>query len=61
MEVKLFEIAERIRCLREILGITVEEMAKCWLGAFGEDKELSFGRCREMKSFDELYEGLRPL
>lgn len=27
----------------------------------GEDKELSFGRCREMKSFDELYEGLRPL
>ena len=27
MEVKLFEIAERIRCLREILGITVEEMA----------------------------------
>ena len=27
MEVKLFEIAERIRCLREILGITAEEMA----------------------------------
>ena len=27
MEVKLFEIAERIRCLREILEITPEEMA----------------------------------
>ena len=49
------------RQFMEHLEITVEEMAKCWLGAFGEDKELSFGRCREMKSFDELYEGLRPL
>ena len=43
------------------LEITVEELAKCFLLEFGEDKELSFGRCREMKSFDELYEGLRPL
>lgn len=43
------------------LEITVEEMTKCYLGAFGENKELSFGRCRSMKSFEELYEGLRSL
>ena len=36
MEVKLFEIAERIRCLREILGITVEEMAAaCMVDSMG--------------------------
>ena len=40
---------------------TVEELAKCWLLEFGEDRELSFGRCRSMKSFDELYEGLKNL
>ncbi len=38
-----------------------KELTKCYLGAFGENKELSFGRCRGMKSFEELYEGLRPL
>ena len=43
------------------LEITVEEMAKCFLGVFGESKELSFGRCRSMKSFQELYKGLKPL
>lgn len=37
---------------------TVEELAKCYLLEFGENKELSFGRCRKMKSFTELYEGL---
>lgn len=40
---------------------TVEELAKCWLLEFGEDRELSFGRCRSMKSFDELYDGLKKL
>ena len=40
---------------------TVEELAKCWLLEFGEDRELSFGRCRSMKSFDELYDGLKNL
>ena len=45
----------------EHLEITVEEMAKCWLSAFGEDKELSFGRCAGGKSFNELYEGLNNL
>ena len=40
---------------------TVEELAKCWLLEFGEDRELSFGRCRSMKSFEELYDGLKNL
>lgn len=44
-----------------MLETTVEEMTKCWLAAVGEDTELSYGRCRGMKSFNELYEGLKPL
>ncbi len=40
---------------------TVEELTKCFLFEFGEDKELSFGRCREQKSFNELYDGLKNL
>ena len=44
-----------------MLEQTVEELAKCYLGAFGENKELSYGRCRTMKSFNELYDGLKPL
>ena len=40
---------------------TVEELAKCFLLEFGEDKELSYGRCRSMKSFNELYDGLKKL
>lgn len=40
---------------------TVEELAKCFLLEFGENRELSFGRCRGMKSFDELYDGLRSI
>ena len=40
---------------------TVEELAKCWLLEFGEDKELSFGRCKLQKSFTELYDGLKNL
>ena len=49
------------RQFMEHLEITVEELTKCWLVAFGGDKGLSFGRCREMKSFDELFDGLKPL
>ena len=45
----------------EMLEITVEVLTKCYLGAFGENKELSFGRCAGMKSFNELYDGLKPL
>ncbi|MBR5383432.1 MAG: hypothetical protein IK133_06370 [Clostridia bacterium] len=40
---------------------TVEELTKCFLLEFGEDKELSFGRCRGMKSFNELYDGLKSI
>ena len=40
---------------------TVEELAKCFLLEFGEDRELSFGRCRQMKSFNELYDGLKSI
>ncbi len=40
---------------------TVEELTKCFLLEFGENRELSFGRCRAQKSFDELFDGLKPL
>lgn len=40
---------------------TVEELTKCFLLEFGDNKELSFGRCNRMKSFNELYEGLKSI
>ena len=40
---------------------TVEELTKCFLLEFGENRALSFGRCRAQKSFDELFDGLRNL
>lgn len=40
---------------------TVEELAKCYLLEFGENRELSFGRCRGLKSYDELFDGLKSL
>ncbi len=43
------------------LEATVEELAKCFLLEFGEDKELSFGRCKGQRSFNELFEGLKNL
>ncbi len=43
------------------LEITVEELTKCFLGYYGENKELSFGRCKEKKSFDELFGGLKSI
>lgn len=43
------------------LEITVEELAKCFLLEFGEDRALSFGRCAGEKSFNELYNGLNNL
>lgn len=45
----------------ETLEQTVEELAKCFLMEFGENKELSFGRCKLQKSFTELYDGLNNL
>lgn len=40
---------------------TVEELAKCFLLEFGDNRELSFGRCKGKKSFNELYDGLKNL
>ncbi len=40
---------------------TVEELTKCFLLEFGENRELSYGRCRGMKSFNELYDGLKNI
>ena len=44
-----------------MLEQTVEELTKCYLGAFGENKELSYGRCAGMPSYNELYDGLKSL
>lgn len=44
-----------------MLEQTVEELTKCYLGAFGENKTLSYGRCKGMKSYNDLYDGLKPL
>lgn len=49
------------RSFFETLEQTVEELAKCFLLEFGENRELSFGRCKSKKSFTELYEGLKNL
>ena len=43
------------------LEVTVEELAKCFLLEFGENREFSYGRCDREKSFNELYEGLKNL
>lgn len=40
---------------------TVEELTKCFLLEFGENKSLSFGRCRAGRSFNELYDGLKSI
>ena len=43
------------------LEITVEELTKCFLLEFGEAKDISFGRCKGMKSYDELFDGLKSI
>lgn len=40
---------------------TVEELAKCFLLEFGENKEFSYGRCRKAKSFNSLYDDLKSI
>lgn len=40
---------------------TVEELAKCFLLQYGENRELSYGRCEKNKSFNELYDGLKNI
>ena len=44
-----------------MLEQTVEELAKCFLLQYGDNKEFSYGRCKTMKSFNDLYDGLKPL
>ena len=39
----------------------MEEQTKCFLLEFGSNRELSFGRCKEKKSFNELYDGLKSI
>lgn len=45
----------------ETLEQTVEELSKCFLLEFGENRDIAFGRCEKKKSFTELYEGLKNL
>lgn len=45
----------------ETLEQTVEELTKCFLLEYGENKDFSFGRCGQGKSFTELYDGLKDL
>ncbi len=40
---------------------TVEELTKCFLLEFGENKSFSFGRCDRQKSFNDLYDGLKNI
>lgn len=45
----------------ENLEVTVEELTKCFLLEFGENRDLSYGRCAREKSFNDLYDGLNPI
>ena len=40
---------------------TVEELAKCFLLEFEENKEFSYGRCNKGKSFNDLYDELNNI
>ena len=40
---------------------TVEELAKYFLLEYGDNKEFSFGRCQQGKSFNDLYEELKNI
>ena len=40
---------------------TVEELAKCFLLEFGENREFSYGRCRKATSFNDLYDNLKNI
>ena len=40
---------------------TVEELSKCFLLEFGEDREFSYGRCGGQQSFNDLFDGLRNI
>ena len=40
---------------------TVEELTKCYLLEFGDNKNLSYGRCKNQKSFDDIFNGLKSI
>ena len=40
---------------------TVEELTKCFLLEFGDNRDLSYGRCSKGRSFNDLYEGLKNI
>ena len=40
---------------------TVEELTKCYLLEFGENKTLSFGRCQGQPTFSSLDDGLKNI
>ena len=40
---------------------TVEELTKCFLLEFGENRELSYGRCESASSFNDLFDGLKRI
>lgn len=40
---------------------TVEELTKCFLLEYGENKTFSYGRCDRRKSFNDLYKGLNSI
>ena len=52
-----FAYNEFFMCLEQ----TVEELAKCFLLEFGENKTLSYGRCKNKKSYNELFDGLKNI
>lgn len=40
---------------------TVEELTKCFLLEFGENRDFSYGRCKTQKSFNDLFDGLNNI
>ena len=55
--------ASRFACQQFFTALeqTVEEMAKCFLLEFGENRDRSFGRCAGGQSFNDLYNGLNNI
>ena len=40
---------------------TVEELTKCFLLEFGDNREFSYGRCSGQRSFNDLFDGLNNI
>lgn len=56
-----FEDGTCISTVFTTLEQTVEELAKCFLLEFKDNKEFSFGRCKQGKSFNDLFERLKNI